>query len=221
MPSSSSPFPSRRVPSSRFRSVAPRAGAVAAVLCLALTGCGSQDGGEEGSAAGHDGTHVMPDGSTMSDAEMEAMHEMDGGGPSEAAAMICTPETADAVRRTFALAAVPPATDGWDDPVYSCAFELAKGNLRLSVVDFEAGPKARARFEEVRADTPGAHRIPGMQSLGLPSFETEDGRVGFLKDGRTLVVDARGVTGADLPPGFTRTGAAYGVASAVVACWTE
>lgn len=222
---------------------------LAAGLALCLAGCGGATG-DAPAAAGHGGTHVMPDGTRMSDAEMAAMGGMtttgpsptagglDGGrstedqpapgrvahfasGPSAPAAMICSRETADAVRRTFALPADAAAEDGWRSPTYICDYALPHGTLRLSVRDLRAGTGATAWFDRVQRRTAGAHRITGLQSLGLPAFEARGGRVGFLKDGRTLLVDASGVPARDLPPGFSRTGVAYGVAAAVIACWSE
>jgi hypothetical protein len=43
----------------------------------------------------------------------------------------------------------------------------------------------------------------------------------FLKDHKTLWVDATRVAASDLPEGTNRQDAAYGVAAAVIACWTE
>lgn len=241
-------------------------------LALCLAGCGSA-AGDAPAAAGHvghgghgahGGTHVMPDGTRMSDSQMNAqtnaqtdapMQAMGGmasagaspsagasgteagpspesqpapgrvthfgSGPSAPAAMICSKETADAVRRTFALPADAPAEDGWRPPTYTCAYALPHGSLRLSVRDLRAGAAATAWFERLQRHAAGAHRIVGLQSLGLPAFEATGGRVGFLKDGQALVVDASGVPARDLPPGFSRTGVAYGVAAAVIACWSE
>jgi len=211
----------------------------------ALGGCGGSAGGS-GQAAGHGSEHVMPDGTTMSDADMQSMaspsvpaspgsgDEASGDnrpapgrvahftdGPSSAAAMICSSEIADAVRRNFALPADPQAVDGWKAPTYTCDYALPHGTLHLSVRDLRAGASATAWFHGVQDRTAGAHRIKGLQALGLPAFEAPGGQVGFLKDGRTLVVDASGVAKRDLPPGFGRTGVAYGVAAAVIACWTE
>lgn len=234
-------------------------------LAVALTGCSGGEG-SGAPAADHGATHVMPDGTRMSDAQMQGMGGMgdmggmastgtapaagatdagatdagdaEGGpspedrpapgrvtrfasGPSAAAAMICSKETADAVRRTFALPTDAPAEDRWRPPTYTCDYTLPHGALRLSVRDLRAGPAATAWFHRVQRHAAGAHRITGLQSLGLPAFEARGGRVGFLKDGRILLVDASAVPDPDLPPGFSRTGVAYGVAAAVIACWSE
>jgi hypothetical protein len=60
-----------------------------------------------------------------------------------------------------------------------------------------------------------------MASFGLPAFDSADGTVVFLKDGKVLSVDARKVAHRDLPKGFSREGVAYAVASAVIGCWSE
>jgi hypothetical protein len=60
-----------------------------------------------------------------------------------------------------------------------------------------------------------------MAGFGFPSFETPRGDVVFLKDHKTLWVDATRLARSDLPDGATRAHVAYGVAAAVIACWTE
>ena len=67
---------------------------------------------------------------------------------------------------------------------------------------------------------PRAESLPGLQSLGLPAFRS-GGTVVFLKDGKTLRVDGSGLSAAALPAGLSRGEVAYGVAAAVVACWSE
>ena len=67
----------------------------------------------------------------------------------------------------------------------------------------------------------GATSITGMSNFGLPAFEKRHGDVVFSKDHKTLWVDATRLQAHALPDGVTRQGVAYGVAAAVVACWTE
>jgi hypothetical protein len=196
-----------------------------------LAGCGSGSAGADGTMHGtmHGDTHVMPDGSTMSDAEMSGMSGMGAMGdqdkgqhPTEPARMICSHEVAEAVQRTLALPATPRATDAWKAPTYRCSYALPRGTLVLTVADLPSGSAAaQQRYADTRTAVSGARRIVGMQSFGLPAFESTAGQVGFLKDGRTLLVDATGVPDGALPPGFSRMGVAYGVAAAVIACWTE
>ena len=90
--------------------------------------------------------------------------------------------------------------------------------------DLDLGRAAgRDWFRRLGHRLEGARRIEGLPNLGFPAVETPGavGSVAFLKDHRTLWVDAGDVAAADLPPGFTRTGTAYSVASHVIACWKE
>jgi hypothetical protein len=222
---------------------------VCASLVL-LAGCGTQansagQSAKSGSSSGSGGTHTMSDGSTMSDAQMKKMkksgdaHEHGDddadnesapgsvthrhNGPSQPAGMICSLEVAQAVQRTFALPSTPKATDHWAGHTYTCDYGLPTSTLRLSVKDLDEATTGRAFFDSLARRLPGARPIRGLQNLGFPALETpgSTGDVVFLKDHKTLRVDAHRVAAKDLPPGFSRTGAAYGVAAAVIACWTE
>lgn len=212
-------------------------GTVCAAVVL-LTGCGSHPGTRSAS------THTMSDGTKMTDAEMKNMdepgeshqHGVDAestsapgsvthrqDGPSDPAGMICSLEIAQAVQRTFGLPSTPTATDRWVDQTYTCDYRLPSSTLRLSVKDLdEAGP-GQAYFDGLASTLRGARPIKGLQNLGFRALETPRtvGGVVFLKDHKTLWVDASRVARQDLAPGFSRTGAAYGVAAAVIACWTE
>jgi hypothetical protein len=208
---------------------------------LLLGACGEDVPADPGTGhgSGHESTHVMPDGSTMSDAEMKGMdhgsadghahgegemdHSMDmaaTSGPSAAAAMICSDEIAGAVQNVFGLDEQPVPLDGWADRTYRCTYELPAGDLRMQVKDLTKAGPGRAWFDALQ-DRLGARPIRGLENLGFPAFETTRGDVGFLKDHKTLWVDASRVPAGDLPDGMTRTEAAYGVAAAVVACWKE
>ena len=227
-----------------------RALVAACAVQVLLSGCGSlsssaDSGSEPGSASTSGKTHMMDDGSTMTDAEMKKMdksgdaHEHDDGdvettsapgsvtqrenGPSQPAGMICSLEIAQAVKRTFVLPSTPSATDRWADHIYTCDYQLPTSKLRLSVKDLDEATAGRAFFDALGRKLPGARPIRGLQNLGFPALETRGstGDVAFLKDHKTLWVDASRVATKDLPPGFSRTGAAYGVAAAVIACWTE
>jgi hypothetical protein len=63
--------------------------------------------------------------------------------------------------------------------------------------------------------------LSGLLSLGLPSYETRSGSVVFLKDGKTLTVDATGLPNSIGPSSLSRSELAYAVAADVVACWSE
>ncbi len=153
---------------------------------------------------------------------VEGMDMSSRGGPSSAASMICTSEIADAVARTFALSTTPESKDGWSKAkrVYTCSYQIPGGTLDLSVQDAEDDASGASYFDGLRQRLPGATELVGMENLGFPALATTD-RVVFLKDGKTLEVDAGAVPEEALRKGYTRRDTAYAVASAVIACWTE
>lgn len=144
-------------------------------------------------------------------------------GPSSPASMICTDEIKDAVTRTFALSSPPASTDSWakSDRLYSCYYQLPGGRLTLSVQDAQDAATGRRHFDVLRSSLPDATPLRGLESFGFPAFATTTGKVAFLKDGKTLLVDASALPDESLPAGYTPGEAAYSVASAVIACWTE
>ena len=75
-------------------------------------------------------------------------------------------------------------------------------------------------FDRLRSRLPHTKAIRGLASFGFASFQTPRGDVVFLKDHKTLWVDATRLAPTDLPAGTSRAHVAYGVA-AVIACWTE
>lgn len=200
-----------------------RASVAALFAALLLAGCGSQ--GDHHPRAGA-GQHAMADGSVMSDQQMQDMAHQ-GMTPSTAtrptstAAMICGDEIRTSVARTLGLAQAPEGLHSWSDRTYRCTYQFAGGDLRLSVKDLDTAPPGRAYYASLKARLPGARPIHGMQSFGFPAFETVTGDVVFLKDHKTLWVDASRLGRSDLPAGFSREDAAYAVAAAVIACWTE
>ena len=204
-----------------------RTGLMAAVAATAalVAGCGTtaQHGDHPAkdpakdlaSMSGMEGTSGM---------DLAGMHMRAGsakGRPSAAAAMICTGETGAAVKRTFQLGAVPHKQQMWMPSVYGCTWTLPHSTLDLAVDDATDPAKGRMRFAQLKAATPGAQKVGGMASFGFPAFQSSSGMVVFLKDGKVLSVDARHVSDQDLPKGFSREDVAYGVASAVIACWSE
>lgn len=198
------------------------------VPAVLLAGCGSSSGTQSAPAAGHhhSATHVMPDGSLMKDSQMKGDAQMKGmdmssGPPSDAAAMICNDETAAAVQRTFALTSRPAGLHSFSDQLFTCSYQLTGGELRLSVKDVDTEAPGRAYYDKLKADLAPVKPIRGMAAFGFPAFQSTHGDVVFIKDHKTLWVDASRVRESDLPHGSTRTEAAYGVAAAVIACWTE
>jgi hypothetical protein len=199
---------------------------------LVVVGCGATGSGSSGTSSGDassaagdaGGTHTMSDGTTMSDDQMGGMDGMDMAAaipPSAPARMICSDEIRDAVQHAFDLSTPPAATHRWSARVYTCTYRISGETLALSVKDSPDVGSGRAYYEALRSRVTGETPIRGVESFGFPSFETSDGTVVFLKDGKTLRVDATRLSRAAMPAGFTRVDAAYGVAAAVIGCWTE
>lgn len=199
------------------------------LLPLVLGGCGA--GGAGQLKASEDGVpgavHTMPDGTVMKDSEMGSTATMPsrqaphGPHPSSAARMICSPEIAEAVKKNLALATTPHGLDSWSHQLYRCDYHVGPAFLRLSVKDLSHAAAGRAWYDRLRRQLSPGTRITGMENFGFPAFETPTGDVVFLKDHKTLWVDASHLSERDLPQGFTATDVAYGVAAAVVACWME
>jgi hypothetical protein len=134
--------------------------------------------------------------------------------------MICGDEIRAAVRRNLGLTRAPEGRSTWSRELFACTYRLPGGSLRLSVEDLDRAGPGRAYFDGLRRQL-GGTTIEGVESFGLPSFETARGDVVYLKDDKTLWVDAAHVPGRDLPEGESREDVAYGVAAAVIGCWTE
>ena len=135
--------------------------------------------------------------------------------------MICGPEIRQAVAHTIGVARTPRGLHTWAQRRYRCNYLVGAGELRLSVKDLDAAGPGRAYFDHLRTQVPGATNLGGLENLGFPSFASTQGEVVFLKDHKTLWVDASRLDPASLPSGMSREDVAYGVAAAVVACWTE
>jgi hypothetical protein len=192
-------------------------------------GCGATGAGSSGNAssadggAGAGGMHTMSDGTSMSDDDMEAdgMDMAAATPPSAPARMICSDEIRGAVQHAFQLGAPPAAAHRWSNGVYTCTYRISGETLALSVKDSTDVASGRAYYRALRTRIPGEKPIRGVESFGFPAFETSDGTAVFLKDGKTLRVDATRLSPAAMPAGFSRVDAAYGVAAAVIGCWTE
>jgi hypothetical protein len=202
-------------------------GLVATIAAGALlTGCGAKqedhpDAAPHASRSAGVGGGAHHDGQGGHDGMAMDMSDMNG--PSEPAAMICSDEIRDAVRRTFALSSAPSSTDSWNkqEMLYTCVYDVRGSRLTLSVQDAMDVKAGRSHFDRLRSQLADPHAIRGVQALGFPSYQSASGHVVFLKDGKTLDVDASRLPASALPKGFSRAEAAYGVASAVIACWTE
>ncbi len=179
-------------------------------------------------------THQMSDGTVMSGSSMsestaspdDDMSVRDAvgsgsGAPSESASMVCGDEIRDAVTRIFALSSAPRGLHSWSGHTYRCSYQLGGGDLRMSVKDLDTAGPGRAYYDALKRRLPGATDIAGLANYGFPAFETPQGDVAFLKDHKTLWVDATRLARSDLPDATSRQDAAYAVAAAVIACWTE
>lgn len=207
--------------SSRTRLAATAATGVAALL---LAGCGSTSTGSGGSDAspGASGQHAS--GQRSSGQDMDASMDMGGAQrPSDAASMICGPEIEAAVKRTFQTSTQPAGTSSWSpkDRLFSCAWQVPGATVDMSVQDALSEQPGRAYFDRLRSGLPGVTAIKGLEGFGFPAFSTSSGNVVFLKDGKTLRVDATSVPRSALPTGFGREDVAYSIAAAVIACWSE
>ncbi|MGI8612721.1 MAG: hypothetical protein ACR2KL_02045 [Nocardioidaceae bacterium] len=142
-------------------------------------------------------------------------------GPSAPARMICGSEVRSDVQRILALDALPDATPSWADRIYTCNYRLPVGPLVLSVQDAMETDAGHRYFTGLRAQLGPTQPLRGLLGLGLPAYETNNGTVVFLKDGKTLTVDATHLPRAAGPDGQSRTEVAYAIAADVVACWSE
>lgn len=175
--------------------------------------------------------HTMADGSVMSGAEHgDGMHEdakQDADpasvtGPSDAARMVCSGQVTTNVKGIFGLEAEPEPSSSWDKPAFTCTYDIDGAPLVLAVHDATDEAEGQKYFDELQASSPGAENLKGMFSLNMPAFSTNEGEVAFLKDGKTLHVDATKLPGKLGPEGdVTQGAAAYSVAMAVLACWTD
>lgn len=194
--------------------------AAIAVAALLLTGCASSAASSPAPPAPA-ASHSMPDGSTMSGAEHGA-HDAAAaeGAPSAAAEMICAGQVQTAIASLLQLERAVEPVASWDAPSFTCSYDIDGAPLVLTVHDATDTAIGELHFTEVQRSL-GASAIEGMLGLGLPSFSTGDGIVGFLRDGKTLVVDATALPEALAGGSMTRDGAAYAVASAVLVCWVD
>lgn len=146
----------------------------------------------------------------------------DATGPSAAARMVCAGQVVDGVTRIMAFDRAVEPESAWKAPEFTCTFPLPGGPLVLSVHDASDPTAGEAHFHTRRAGVAEAVPIRGVSSLGLPAYETPDGTVAFVKDGKTLEADASALSDELVSrQDLTRTEIAYAVASSVLACWTE
>lgn len=200
----------------------------ALALAAALSGCGA-DASTGAPAAEPAASHTMSDGSVMAGAEHgdheadhEGDHEATAGGPSETALMVCGGSVAADVERLLGLEAPPESSYSWAEPVFSCTYETGSGPLVLTVHDTADEADGERWFEATRTRLAPTEELKGVYGLGLPAFETGRGQAAFIREGKTLVVDATGMPRTTGPQGdMDRADLAYAVATSVLACWTD
>jgi hypothetical protein len=151
---------------------------------------------------------------------MSSDHGQGAAAPSATAKLVCGAEIRAAVRRNLDVSRTPVGLHAWHHRLFSCTYRFG-GELRLSVKDLGRAAPGKAYYDRLRSRLHGATEIRGLENFGFPAFETPQGDVVFLKDHKTLWVDATKLAGSDLPPDTSRQDIAYGVAAAVIGCWTE
>jgi hypothetical protein len=154
----------------------------------------------------------MPDGTTMPGT-------LTAAGPSASARLVCSDEIRNDVATLLALPKPPAATTSWTNHVYTCTYHLAEGPLVLSVTESGTVAAARAHFTNLQQQLGSTQPIHGLENLGLPAFETPTGTVAFVKDDKTLRVDATRLPQHVGTPRFDRSHFAYTIATDVLGCW--
>ena len=141
--------------------------------------------------------------------------------PSPTAAMVCGSEIQDDLVTALQLSGPPATTSTYVDRLFTCTYHLAQGPLVLSVMDTTDVPSATRYYDTLRQRLGNPPPLTGVASLGLPSVQTSSGTVLFLKDDKTLEVDASGLPATLGPHQQTRSDLAYQMASDVIGCWRE
>jgi hypothetical protein len=211
---------------------------VAAGICAVLSGCAASGSGDIAADAGGQpatsspstaGTGMtMANGQTMapgmtmgSDASTGPSGRSTASRPSPSARMVCGDEIAHAVATLADLTPAIRGTSSWADRLFTCTYQLPSGPLVLSVKDSPNEASGRAYFSSLRSGLGPTSQLRGLQSLGLPAFESTAGIVAFLKDGKTLTVDATGLSGGVGAQQASPAEVAYEVGSDVIGCWAE
>lgn len=197
-----------------------------AVATLLMTGCAST-APQTPAGPSAESAHVMPDGTVMSGSEHEehedheAAHENEHG-PSAAAEMICAGQVVTAVANILGLESEVSPSSSWEKPMFTCTYEIDGRPLVLSVHDAADEAEGEEHFAVVQNSVDDAAPIEGSLSLGMRSFSTGEGIVAFMRDGKTLMVDATALPAElGVDDSTTRSQAAYAIATAVLICWVE
>ena len=200
--------------------------AALASTALLATGCASQSapagqGQAQSSPSakkGHDHHQGMDmsKGGDMSGMDMSKT----ASGVSASAKMVCSKEIRQSVQQNLRLTTLPTPTSTFKKGVFTCTYDVPQGTLVLSVDDATDPKAGRQYFDGLRTELASAEPIKGVESFGLPSYQ-DNANVVFMRDGKTLRVDASGLPQRLKPYDFTRAHVAYAVAASVIACWTE
>lgn len=201
---------------------------LAAVAAGALMGCAG--GPPAPAAVAPTDRHTMGDGSVMAGAEHsdhaehggQAGHGASADAPSTTASMVCGGDVAADLERLLGLDQPPASSWSWSAPLFECSYDTPVGPVVLTVHDAMAEADGRRWFRRTRAELAPTRALRGIYSLGLPAFETGRGTSAFIRDGKTLVVDATAARARTGPDGeMDRAELAYAVATSVLACWTD
>jgi hypothetical protein len=167
---------------------------------------------------------MMPDGRAMSGSEHQGHHaeHQNEQGPSDAAQMICAGQVVTAVANVLGLESDVFHSSSWEKPMFTCTYQIDGKPLVLSVHDATDETEGQEHFAALKNGFDNAEKIEGMASLGMPSFSNGEGIVAFVRDGKTLLVDATALpNGLGANKTTTQSEAAYALASAVLVCWVE
>jgi hypothetical protein len=145
----------------------------------------------------------------------------DSAKPSETASMTCSEEIRRDVQQTLGLTSLAPGTSTWASQLFTCTYQTPSGPLVLTVQDAADPTAGRAYFGALRARLESLQRLRGLEAFGLPSYESVEGQVVFLKDGKTLQVDASALRPGSDPHHQARVDVAYAIAADVIGCWSE
>ncbi len=198
-----------------------RSGLLTCLVLLLLTACSATQAATPAASNSPSGSGTpMSPGMSMSPG-MNMRGAAMTPGPSAPARMICSNEIRRDIQRNLQRSSPPSRTHSWAHGLYRCSYRLPEGKLVLTVKDSPNVESGRAYYRHGRAAANRPRRLPGLLSLGLPGYETPDGMAVFLKDGKTLQVDASRLPQRIGPRPQSRTDVAYAIAADVVACWSE
>ena len=203
-------------PSFRRRLSTPAAGfaAVAVVTVLATVGAAARTATQAQAGA------PLPDGMSMTAVMPVPATSQVVAGPSASARMVCSSEIRGDVATILGLRTPPATAATFVQHIYTCTYRLPNGALVVSVDDAPDRASARAHFTSLNQRLGSTRSLTGLASLGLPAFETTSGVVAFLKDDKTLEVDASAIPGQTDAARGTASDLAYTVATDILGCWT-